>query len=242
MKEKEQILGVDVSITSYDQLEQDILHDIDNNKKSFIVAINPEKLRMARLNSSFKELLNSATYNIPDGSGIIMISKLRKGKIRTRVTGIDLMMRICRLAAEHNKSIFMYGGKPEVLEQAKEKLQSQIPTLKIAGAINGYEKDQEKIKEEINKSGADIIFVALGSPKQELWIWEHMNDLCPKIFQGVGGSFDVLSGQVLRAPLWMQKISLEWFYRLIKQPWRFKRILNVFKIMAVAIFEKNPQK
>lgn len=239
MKEKEKILGVNVSVTSYDQLENDIINDINTNEKAFIVAINPEKLLMARNNPDFKTLLNSATYHIPDGSGILVISKLRKGKIHSRVTGVDLMMRICKTAEKNNKSVFLYGGKPQILELAKAKLHHLFPALNISGAIDGYEKDEEKIKSEINASKADIIFVALGSPKQELWINKNMNDLCPNIFQGVGGSFDVLSGQVIRAPKWMQKIYLEWLYRVIKQPWRFKRILNVFKIMAVAVLDKD---
>lgn len=109
---KEQILGVHVSPLNYEELSESILKDIESKKKAFIVAINPEKIMKAREDERLKDLLNKATYQIPDGVGVILASKLSNGNIRSRVTGIDMMLNLCNLAAEHNKRVFLYGGKP----------------------------------------------------------------------------------------------------------------------------------
>lgn len=236
---KENILGVDVSPLSYEDLKKNIEKDIENNKKSFIVAINPEKILKARKDEKLKELLNNATYEIPDGIGVIYASKLRKGNIKTRITGIDSMEMLCKLSEEKKYKIFMYGAKEETIKKAKENLEIKFPNIQIVGTINGYEKDNDKIISSINKSKADIVFVALGSPKQEYWITENMDKVSAKIFQGVGGSFDVFSGNIKRAPKWMQKIGLEWLYRLIKEPKRIFRQIKLVKFLWLAITEKD---
>lgn len=236
---KENILGVDVSVTTYEKLKEHVEKDIKNNNKSFIVAINPEKILKARKDEKLKNLLNKATYQIPDGVGVIYASKLKKGKIKSRITGIDSMEMLCSLSNEKGYKIFMYGAKEEVISKAKEKLEEKYPNIKIVGTINGYEKDNKKIIDKINKSKADIIFVALGSPKQELWITENMDKLCVKVYQGVGGSFDVFSGNIKRAPIWMQNVGLEWFYRLLKEPKRIFRQAKLVKFLGLIIFNKE---
>ena len=236
---KENILGVDVSPLSYEDLKKNIEKDIENNKKSFIVAINPEKILKARKDEKLKELLNNATYEIPDGIGVIYASKLRKGNIKTRITGIDSMEMLCKLSEEKKYKIFMYGAKEETIKKAKENLEIKFPNIQIVGTINGYEKDNDKIISSINKSNADIVFVALGSPKQEYWITDNMDKVSAKIFQGVGGSFDVFSGNIKRAPKWMQKIGLEWLYRLLKEPKRIFRQLKLVKFLWLALIEKD---
>lgn len=236
---KENILGVHVSPLSYEDLKKNIEKDIKNNKKSFIVAINPEKILKARKDEKLKELLNNATYEIPDGIGVIYASKLRKGNIKTRITGIDSMEMLCKLSEEKKYKIFMYGAKEETIKKAKENLEIKFPNIQIVGTINGYEKDNDKIISSINKSNADIVFVALGSPKQEYWITDNMDKVSAKIFQGVGGSFDVFSGNIKRAPKWMQKIGLEWLYRLLKEPKRIFRQLKLVKFLWLALIEKD---
>ena len=238
---KENILGINVSVTTYEELKNNVEKDIKNNNKSFIVAINPEKILKARKDQNLKELLNKATYQIPDGIGVIYASKLKKGKIKSRITGIDSMEMLCSLSNEKKYKIFMYGAKKETVEKAKTELIKKYPNINIVGTIDGYEKDNKKITDIINKSKADIIFVALGSPKQELWITENMDKLCPKIYQGVGGSFDVFSGNVKRAPKWMQKSGLEWFYRLIKEPKRIFRQIKLIKFLLIIIFRKDKE-
>ena len=236
---KETILGVNVSVTSYEELKKCVEEDIKNNKKSFIVAINPEKILKAREEEKLKDLLNSADYQIPDGIGVVYASKLKKGKIKSRITGIDCMEMLCNEANDKGYKIFLYGAKKDIIKEAKKRLEEKFENIKIVGAIDGYEKNNDKIIKEINKSKADIIFVALGSPKQENWILENKDKVCIKIFQGVGGSFDVISGNIKRAPIWMQKIGLEWLYRLIKEPKRIFRQIKLVKFLVLVLFKRN---
>ncbi|ADE72106.1 MULTISPECIES: WecB/TagA/CpsF family glycosyltransferase [Priestia] len=224
---KENILGIDVCSDTYDELAVKLLQDIDKGRKSFIVAINPEKIMKAQEDRELKSLLNQATYQIPDGIGVILASKLKKGRIRERVTGIDMMLKLCKEATNNGKRIFLYGAKPGIADEAKAKLEEMFPGILIVGTLNGYEKNEEVIERTINDSGAEIVFVALGSPAQENWIIAHKEKLNPSVYQGVGGSFDVISGRLNRAPAVFQKFGLEWLYRLLKEPWRWKRQLEL---------------
>ncbi|MED3979262.1 WecB/TagA/CpsF family glycosyltransferase [Priestia megaterium] len=224
---KENILGIDVCSDTYDELAAKLLQDIDKGQKSFIVAINPEKIMKAQEDQELKSLLNQATYQIPDGIGVILASKLKKGRIRERVTGIDMMLKLCKEATNNGKRIFLYGAKPGIADEAKAKLEEMFPGILIVGTLNGYEKNEEVIERTINDSGAEIVFVALGSPAQENWIIAHKEKLNPSVYQGVGGSFDVISGRLNRAPAVFQKFGLEWLYRLLKEPWRWKRQLEL---------------
>ncbi|MDE8671288.1 WecB/TagA/CpsF family glycosyltransferase [Priestia aryabhattai] len=224
---KENILGIDVCSDTYDELAAKLLQDIDKGRKSFIVAINPEKIMKAQEDQELKSLLNQATYQIPDGIGVILASKLKKGRIRERVTGIDMMLKLCKEATNNGKRIFLYGAKPGISDEAKAKLEEMFPGILIVGTLNGYEKNEEVIERTINDSGAEIVFVALGSPAQENWIIGHKEKLNPSVYQGVGGSFDVISGRLNRAPAVFQKFGLEWLYRLLKEPWRWKRQLEL---------------
>lgn len=235
---KENILGIDVTPLDYGELISSIMKDIDQGRKAFIVAINPEKIMKAQKDPDLKKLLNRATYQIPDGIGVIIASKLKGGNIRSRVTGIDLMMKLCQKASQNNKSVFLYGAKPEVVEEARNRLIKQFPGLRVAGVIHGYENDQEKILSTINLAKPDILFVGLGSPRQEYWILENMDKLNVHIFQGVGGSFDVISGNLKRAPEALQKIGLEWFYRLIKEPWRWRRQLVLVSFLYRVLLKR----
>ncbi|HYK74398.1 MAG TPA: WecB/TagA/CpsF family glycosyltransferase, partial [Pseudoneobacillus sp.] len=192
---KEQYLGVNVSTLTYDEILDDLRFRIKEGKQSTVIAVNPEKVITANKNPLVKELINESTYQIPDGVGVLLASKLKGGSLKERVTGIDMMERLLRFAADEDYGVFFYGAKEEVVSEAKQKLEERFPTLKIVGYENGYMKDNDKLVEKINASGAKLLFVALGSPKQELWIRENMSRLNVKVFQGVGGSFDVFSGR-----------------------------------------------
>ncbi|WP_342600182.1 WecB/TagA/CpsF family glycosyltransferase [Psychrobacillus sp. FSL H8-0483] len=235
---KEIILGVKVNTENYDELIKKLFQRIDNNEKSLVVAINPEKLMKAKEDQSLKDLLNRAEFQIPDGIGVILASKLNKGNIKSRVTGIDMMDRIVREAARTRKSIFLYGAKPGVAEQAAEALQFTYPSLIVAGTQDGYEKDNEIVKNKINEAKPDILFVAMGSPRQEEWIEANRDQLHPSLYQGVGGSFDVLAGNIKRAPEFFQKTGLEWFYRLAKEPSRIQRQMVLPKFLLETLKSK----
>ncbi|MBR7133812.1 MAG: WecB/TagA/CpsF family glycosyltransferase [Clostridia bacterium] len=236
---KEQILGIGVCCLDYKDLENCIRQDIENGKKSFAVAINPEKILASRRDAGVKEILESADYPIPDGIGIVIASKIKKGNIKKRVTGIECMNMLCGLSHKMGYKIFLYGAAPQSVEGAKNTLEKMYPDIKISGFMDGYEQDNEKITAAINQSGADIVFVALGSPKQEYWICQNKERLCAKVFLGVGGSFDVLSGRVKRAPEFMQKIGLEWLYRLIKEPKRIVRQIKLLKFVGLLIADRK---
>ncbi|AJD92271.1 hypothetical protein JMA_29540 [Jeotgalibacillus malaysiensis] len=239
MSSIETILDVEVTTLPPDKLLADINAKIKQKQKGRIVAINPEKIMMAQQDESLKQLLNSSAYKIPDGIGVSIASKLGGGQIRWRVTGVGMMESLLELADREQHKVFFYGAKEEVVKGAMENIQKQYPLLPIAGYCNGYEQDEQKIIDQINESGADIVFVALGSPRQELFIERNMDKLNASIYQGVGGSFDVFSGTVKRAPEAFQKIGMEWFYRLITNPSRIKRQMALPKFLLAAFSQRK---
>lgn len=224
---KETVLGIPVNTENYDELLPKVFERIETKQKSLIVAINPEKIISAKQSPELKKLLVDAEFQIPDGIGVILASKIQKGNITSRVTGVDMMLRLCEEAAKREKPIFLYGGKPGIADQAADKLKELYPTIQIAGTQDGYEKDNQKVIDKINAAKPDLLFVAMGSPKQENWINANRDMLHPTIYQGVGGSFDVLAGNVQRAPEAFQKVGMEWFYRLMKEPHRIKRQIKL---------------
>ncbi|MET3655382.1 WecB/TagA/CpsF family glycosyltransferase [Sporosarcina psychrophila] len=235
---KETILGVQVNTENYDELIPKVFRNIEDKKKSLVVAINPEKLMKAKEDPGLKALLNRAEFQIPDGIGVIIASKLKKGSISSRITGIDMMDRIVREAARTGRAVFLYGAKPGVADKAAQQLKQTYPDLIVAGTQDGYESDTSKVLETINKAKPDILFVAMGSPKQEQWIEQHRDNLYPTLYQGVGGSFDVLAGNVKRAPAAFQRMGAEWLYRLLKEPSRLKRQMNLPKFLFEVFKQK----
>ncbi|MGM9988609.1 MAG: WecB/TagA/CpsF family glycosyltransferase [Bacillaceae bacterium] len=235
----ENILGVSVSLLHDEDLIQQLFQRIQEKQKAFVVAINPEKIMKARKDEELKTLLNKATYPIPDGIGVILASKLKRGQIKQRITGIDMMVKICAYAEMVGKRVFLYGGRPGIAQIAAEKLVQQFPNLQIAGTHHGFEQNNQILIRKINDSNADIVFVALGSPRQEKWIVANMDQLNSYVFQGVGGSYDVLAGTINRAPLLFQQVGLEWLYRLAKEPWRVKRQLSLVSFLFLALLDKR---
>jgi N-acetylglucosaminyldiphosphoundecaprenol N-acetyl-beta-D-mannosaminyltransferase len=237
---KEKYLGVHVSPYSYDDIILEISKRMKVGLKSTLIAVNPEKVIAAQKNPELRNLINSSTFQIPDGIGILLASKLKGGKINSRVTGVDMMERLICFAAEHKHKVFLYGAKEEVVFNAKRKLEEKYPMLNISGYENGFVKDNENLVKKINDSEAELIFVAMGSPKQELWILENMGKLhTVSVLQGVGGSFDVFAGHVQRAPKVFRETGTEWLFRLVKEPKRFKRQLALPEFLARIFFSKG---
>lgn len=197
----------------------------EGRKPSAVIAVNPEKVIKAQSDPFLLELLRGAGLLIPDGIGVVFAARLlRLGKMK-RVPGSELMPAICQRAAQKGYRIYLFGGSPEVNQATGEVLRARYPGLRIAGAQHGYLKEEQmgELIDRINASEAEILFVALGSPKQEIWMARYLPQLSVKVCQGVGGTFDVLSGRVKRAPLLFRKIHLEWLYRLLSQPKRLIR-------------------
>lgn len=192
---------------------------------------NPEIIMIAQKNEKLKETLNKADLVVPDGIGVVIASKMLKEQVlKERVPGYDLVQNTMKLAVKNGYKYYFLGGKPGIAELAAEKMKQKYPGIQIVGTHHGYfnKEDEQEIIQEINASGANILLVALGAPKQELWIQEHKEDLSHiRVAVGVGGSFDVMAEVIKRAPVFFQKCGLEWFYRLIRQPSRAKRMLLI---------------
>ncbi|MCD5324100.1 MULTISPECIES: WecB/TagA/CpsF family glycosyltransferase [Pontibacillus] len=234
----EQYMGVEVSPLSYEEITQQLKTRVQRLEQSTIIAVNPEKIMKAQEDATLRDLINGSTFQIPDGVGVLLASRLSGGQVRSRVTGVDMMDHLLKLSAKEGYSVFFYGAKEEVVTKAIDNIQEKYPALKVAGHANGYVQDQEALIQQIQESKADVMFIALGSPKQELWIRENKDRLPVKVFQGVGGSFDVYAGHVKRAPAPFRKVGMEWFYRLATDPKRFKRQLALPKFLWKIVTKK----
>ena len=233
------VLGIQVvPFESYSQAVQCIDEVITSKRKAFWVAINPRKVYQATRDRQLRSILNRADVGICDGIGVALASKLLNGRFLSRCTGCDLFFHLVSNAARKGWGIFMLGASPESNEKACLKLQEMYPGLRIVGRRDGYFQDSSTVIEEINASGADLLFVAMGSPKQEFWISQYRESIQASFCMGVGGTFDVISGKAKRAPKVFRKTGTEFLFRLVMEPRRLKRqvtfvpyMLKVFKEM-----------
>ncbi len=187
--EKENILGFDICNANYEDLINNIFNDFNKNITNFIVNINPEIIVNNYKNRDIISTFNKENYQIADGIGIIYASKIKKTPINQRITGIDLMLNICSESVKHNSKIFLYGSKKAIAEKAKSELESLYKGINIVGTCDGY-SDKNVVMDEINRSDANILFVGLGSPKQEEFIIKNRDKLSNvKIFMPVGREF-----------------------------------------------------
>lgn len=225
-KEKVNILDIPFVNIKFDEMVNETVKRISKSEKTFIVTANPEIVMYAKRNDLYKQNLLVADYIVPDGFGILLGSRILGSPLEERVTGFDLTMKLLSLAVDNGWRVYLLGGTEDTNEKAASNMLSKYPGIKLAGRHHGYfENDEEKIIEEVKSSRADIVLVAMGFPKQEQWISSHLRLFDKGIFIGVGGTIDVLAGTVKRAPLFWRKSNLEWLYRLIKQPSRWKRML-----------------
>lgn len=239
---KEKILGFNVCSENKENLIKEIFQDFTNQKQSIIFNINPEIVVNNYKNISYKEKVNQEKYQIPDGIGIVYASKINNGNINKRIAGIDFMQSIIEEAVKHNSKIFLYGAKPGIAEETKKELERKYVNVNIVGVCDGYVDEDIAIK-KINEANPDILFIGLGSPKQENFIFNNKEKLkSVKIMMPVGGSFDVISNRLKRAQEWIIKLNLEWLYRLIKQPKRIFRQLKLLKFIFIILVEKMKRK
>ena len=209
---------------------------IDKEEKTFVVTANPEIVEYANKEHNYYETLSKADYITPDGIGVVIASKILKSPLKERVAGYDLMSELLNIAEMKGKKVYLLGAKDGTLEKTYQNIKKKFPELNIVGRHHGYiDISDEELVQSIVELQPDLIFVALGFPKQEYWIERHIDKFQKGLFMGVGGSFDVWAGEVKRAPEVWIKLNLEWLYRLIKQPTRFKRMLVLpqflFKVM-----------
>ncbi len=209
-----------------------------------IIALNPEKVIRAKKDNLLFNTLKNSSLIIPDGIGVVVAAWILYGVHISRVPGSELMPEICKMATQLKKKVYLFGGTLKVNDNVVEVLTFKYPELQIVGHMQGFinESEMPVLVEDINKSGADILFVALGSPKQEQWIEKYLPQLKVKVCQGVGGTFDVLSGDVKRAPRLFRDLYLEWLYRLISQPKRLFRQTALPKFVWLVILQKIMKK
>ena len=223
------ILGVTVSNTSEKEALEFIIRSLEKKgKKVKIFTPNPEIIMAAHKDHDFKKVVNTAHLALPDGIGVVWAAGALGKQLQTRVTGVDFMETLCREAAKRGFTVGFLGGKPKIAEKAAECLLQKYPSLKIA-----FTGSQWKSGKAI-----DILFVAFGWSKQERWIDKNLPKIPVKVAMGVGGSFDYISGVVPRAPKFVRSLGLEWLFRLIRQPWRFRRQLVLPKFFFLVLKEK----
>ena len=232
------IFGVLLDRVDYDEACGRVEMFLQSYGNRIIVTPNAEIIMAARKDPGLKAALNAADVCLPDGIGVVIASKIIGKPLAERTTGFDFMMKVMETSDKEGLSLFLLGGKPGVAEKAGEKIKAMFPGTQIAGSHHGYfkENDEQEVIDKINNKKPDILLVAMGCPKQEIFMIHNKDKLKFRVAMGVGGSLDVLSGTVRRAPVFMQKAGLEWLYRLLTQPLRFKRmsVLPLFLIEVIA--------
>lgn len=231
--DKVTLRGVNFTVGSLEQIADYITSEIKAGRQTAVFTPNSEIVQLCIDKPEHYDVINSADVIIPDGIGVIKAAKMLKLPLTERVPGIELGEKMLSLA-DDSMPVFFMGGKPGVAEDAAKKMKEKYPSLIVCGTHDGYFKksgeENDAVLNEINASGAVILFVCLGAPAQENWIHENREKLTSaKLIMGLGGSLDVFSGNVVRAPKFFRKFGLEWFYRLLKEPYRIGRMMNLPK-------------
>ncbi len=230
--EKIFLLGVGFTNAKNDEVLEFISTGLQkSNEKYYIVTPNPELLVIAHKDRDYRNILNDAKLALPDGVGVILGAQLLGKPLKQRITGVDLVKSLCKHVSKRPITVGFLGAGPGVAEQTAECLHKLYPGLRV-GLVAGEWNESLKFKK------VDILFVAFGSPKQEIWIKNNLKDLPVKVAIGVGGAFDFISGKTVRSPLLLRKLGLEWLFRLTIQPWRIKRQLSLITFIRLVFREK----
>jgi len=241
---KTNILGCQVDKLTMDEAVKKVESYIKNKENRHIITLNAEILYRALSDEKLKTVINQADLVTPDGAGIVWASRKLGDPVPERVTGIDLMEALVKEASHKGWKLYLYGAAPGVAELAAANLQKKYKNLNIVGTKDGYISSDlmPDLVADIQAKKPDILFVALGAPKQEFWINMYKEIIHVPVSIGVGGSFDVLAGQVKRAPKLFQDLHAEWLYRLIKEPWRYKRMMALPKFVLKILQEKRKKR
>lgn len=242
IKKPVKILGVPVHPLTMNESVAVLEDKLQKKEQAFVVTANAEIIMMCQQDKEYNNIVSEkADLVLPDGAGAVWAGRYLGNEVPERVAGFDLYNQLLKLSADKGYKAYFFGGAPGVAEAAKNKAEELYPGVQIVGCRNGYftEAEEEAIIKEINDAAPDMLFVALGAPKQEKWLVKYRKQLKPRVLMGIGGSFDVLAGKMERAPKWMQEASLEWAFRLYKQPSRFMRMLALPKFVLKVIFCKK---
>jgi N-acetylglucosaminyldiphosphoundecaprenol N-acetyl-beta-D-mannosaminyltransferase len=221
-----------------------VLNWVSGDSIHAVYTPNAEIIMQAQRNPELKNILNEAGLLIPDGAGVILGSKILKTPLKEKVPGIDLVKNLLKASAGKNIGFYILGGKPGVAEMAAVNIMSEFGKVNIRGYAHGYFAPEEEnaLIENINKQKPDILLVALGVPKQEFWIHQNMYRLNCKVCIGVGGSIDIFAGTATLAPEFMRKAGLEWLFRLIREPRRYKRMMDLPRFILLTLKKRFSRK
>lgn len=233
-----ELLGFNIDTFGFEEAVNRAKILIDGRKVSQIVTINPEMFNTAQKDNDFANIIKEADMVIPDGIGVKLALSIN-GVKTDRIPGIDFAKRLLEEAALSNIPVGIVGGKEEIVKKAAENLSKEINGLNIVYCHNGYFDNDNEIYAEINSKSPKLILVAMGSPRQEKFIFNAKKNLKPALMIGIGGSLDVWSGNIKRAPVIFQKLGLEWFYRTVTQPSRFKRIFPTLPLFLIKAISKR---
>ena len=235
------IIGSEIYQTSYISATKQVIDWAEAGQNRYVCAANVHMVMEAWDDASFREVVNSADLVTPDGMPLVWILRLKGFKKQQRVYGPTLMLHVLEMAAWKQIPVGFYGGKPNILDKLVKRMQDKFPGLRVDCSISPpfhalSPEDDREICERIQESGVRILFIGLGCPKQERWMFEHRNRI-PAVMLGVGAAFDFHSGVISQAPMWMQRTGLEWLFRLIQEPGRLWRryILNNPRFIVLAM-------
>lgn len=234
---------LDVNVDSVKMTEAiDIVENLmAAQEPSFIATANAEMIMMADQDEELKSILNHADLVVPDGAGTVWAARHLGVAMPERVAGYDLTQHLLARAPQTNRRVFFFGSAPGVADKAKIKAEAEYPGIQIVGVRDGYfKKEQEQeIIDQIKNAHPDLLLAALGVPKQEKWLYEHLQELNVPVSIGVGGTLDVMAGVMKRAPLWMQKAKLEWLFRGLLQPKRMGRLMALPRFVIKVYAQKK---
>lgn len=232
---KTDIMGVQFDNVTMDEALEKAVQWIAAGSPGYCVTPNPEIVYEAMRDENFRGLLNGAAMVLPDGVGILLGAKILGTPMRQKVTGVDFADALSGRLAAAGKTLYLLGSRPGVAEKAAENLIQKYPGLRIVGTADGYFREEAPVVEAVRAAKPDVLFVALGSPKQEYFMSRHLQELEVPFLIGLGGSLDAFAGTVKRAPAWVCRIGAEWLYRLVKEPKRFRRMLRLPKFVFAVI-------
>lgn len=238
---KVNILGIEFDNFTQKEFVNQLILDSQQGLNRFVVTANPEIVLSANHDPNYQQIINHADYVTADGIGIVKGAKILGTPLAERVTGFDTMLALLQYADQNQKKVYFLGGKPVVITALRNVIKEKYPHIVIAGMHNGYFNDEKPIVNEIQRVQPDFVFVALGFPKQDFFI-AHYRSISNSIWMGVGGSFDVLTGNVKRASEFWINHHIEWLYRLIQEPTRFKRMLALPRYLICVYKQKFKQK
>ena len=221
------VLGVGIDNLTLSEAVDKALSLISEHRCAYMVTPNPEIVMAAWDDPKVSKAIENADLVIPDGVGVMQAARILGTPLREHMPGIDAATEIIKRLASRGGSVFLYGARPGVAEEAAERMKQRFPGLVICGTNDGYGNDDGAVVSKINAAKPDFIMVCLGVPKQELWMAKHAAKLDAGLMAGLGGTIDVFSGQVKRAPLIWQKLKLEWLYRCFEEPKRFRKVKRI---------------